>query len=307
MTSQHANEAFTGEAAALDQAVHHNAAYDSALTRGPAQVFERIAEPLATHIYGPIANWNHTAGVAAVNTTLTGPRLLEPLVGERYIRSLETGHRWRALGWLGIKCLLKMSDGVDGPVARSAGTTSLLGAGFDPLVDMIGTHDDGVRIKQAHRYLGIDDQLTESVINARLALDAAVIVVGGGANTLMAKRAESMGADVPARDQPKANAPAKLKFGLSALADAVMLLGTIPKDTKTRESFKKAGRAILIGSIAAGLVSIVKYTQSAKRNADRAREAKLDQSESEHDSDSPATNATRRGLAQLSPARRNTL
>lgn len=245
----------------------HNAAYDSALTRGPAQLFERLAEPLVWHIYGPLNKRNHALAVVTANLTLTAPRLAEPVLGQRYINKLQTGHRWRAFGYLLGKTLLKTLDGMDGPVVRAIDGATLVGAGFDAGTDMLGTFDDGMRIKQAHRELGIDSFATEAVIDARMLVDAGAIVIGGVGNTVAAKLAEKTGAEIAQRDQPKANAAAKLKFGLSAAADATLLLGTIPNKPETRTKFKRAGMALMLGSVVAGGVSLLKYASSAQRNA----------------------------------------
>ncbi len=259
----------------------HNAAYDSPLTRGPAQFFERLAQPLNTYIYGPLTEQNRMLGMVVANLTLTTPRVLEPVLGQRYISHLQAGRTWRAFGCLAGKTLLKFSDGLDGPVTRENGITSLFGAGHDAFVDMVGTRDDGVRIKQAHKHLGIDDPATDAIIDARLALDIVTVVTGGIANTVAAKYAESKGATVPDHDQPKANAPAKAKFALSAVADAVLLAGTLPKKPETQLAFKRAGRAILIGSVAAGAWSNIKYVRSAHRNLRRAQAAAVPSPESE--------------------------
>lgn len=256
--------------------LEHNGAYDSSLTRGPAQIFERVAEPLNEHVYGPLTEKNRLLGMVAANATLTAPRLLEPLLGERYVSHLREGHRIRAGAYIAGKALLKLTDGLDGPVTRANGITSLFGAGFDAGVDMVGTRDDGRRIKEAYQHLDMYDSMTAMIIDARLGLDVAVAVVGGVGNTLSAKHAEATGAVVPAHDQPKANAFAKLKFGLSCGADMLLLAGTIPKRAETREAFKKVGTTLLAGSVAAGLVSLVKYSQSTARNVQRSRSSESD-------------------------------
>ncbi|MCA9330662.1 hypothetical protein KC957_01330 [Candidatus Saccharibacteria bacterium] len=202
----------------------------------------------------------------AANVTLTAPRLVEPVLGQRYIDHLRAGHRWRALSYLLGKSLVKALDGLDGPVVRGINGATLAGAGFDAGTDMLGTFDDGQRIKQAHDHLGIDDGITESVVDIRMFTDLAVVAVGGIGNTLAAALAERAGATVPPQDQPKANAAGKLKFALSAAADATLLLGTIPKSPDTQARFKKAGTALLIGSVTAGAVSIYKYAKSTRRN-----------------------------------------
>lgn len=251
----------------------HNNAYDSALTRGPAQIFERLAEPLNQHIYGPLVEKNRMLGMVAANLTLTAPRALEPLLGQGYIDNLRAGNRGKALGFLVAKTALKLSDGLDGPVTRANGVTSLFGAGFDAFVDMIGTRDDGRRIKEAHRHLGTADPVMEAIIDTRLGLDYLTMITGGATNPAAAGYAQAKGAEVPNRDKPKANAEAKAKFALSAAGDAVLLVGTLFRKPETQQSFKKVGTALLVGSIAAGAISNVKYVLSARRNIQRARAA----------------------------------
>ncbi len=244
----------------------HNNAYDSILTRGPAKIFEKIAEPLNEHIYGPLTEKNRTLGLIAANLTLTAPRLLEPVLGDHYIDNLQNGRRVRAFGNLLGKLFLKLTDGIDGPVTRANGITSLGGAGFDAFTDMVGTYDDGKRIKQAYEHNGNLDPLTKTVINSRLGIDVAVAVVGGGINTYTAKQAEKAGVVLEERNKPKANAEAKAKYALSAAADGIMLLGTLANNPKSVERTKRIGQGILIASIVAGIVSLFKYGRSAYSN-----------------------------------------
>lgn len=250
----------------LPEEGEHNNAYDSPITRGPAKVFEWMARPLNEYIYGPLTRKNRMLGMVVANATLTAPRLLEPLAGEHYIQNLRHGNRLRAAGWLGVKAGLKVLDGIDGPVMRANGITSLFGAGFDPLTDMIGTKDDGKRIKQAYEQLGMQDGFTDAVVDARIALDAGAILVGGIANTAAAKYAESKGITVPARDKPKANAEAKAKYTASGFADAILLAGTLFKSRETIRKYKKVGVGLLVASVGVGIVSLIKYGSSARRN-----------------------------------------
>lgn len=233
-------------------------------------IFEHVASPLIDNIYGPIAERNRLAGIVAVNATLTAPRLLEPKLGQRYIDHLRAGHQRRATFYGVLKAALKVSDGLDGSVARGTDTTSLFGAGFDPLVDMLGTRDDGRRIKEAHDHMGISDPVTNALIDTRGVLDITVIGIGGVANTLAATAAEKRGAEVPERDKPKANAFAKLKFGLSSLASGLLTLGTVTKKPERARKLKKSGTILLGGSVVAGLISTVQYAGSVKRNIMRA-------------------------------------
>lgn len=254
-----------------DPSLDHNNAYDSVITRGPAQIFERLAEPLNQHIYGPLTEKNRMLGMVVANLTLTTPRALEPVVGQYYIDKLRAGKRGRAFAALLGKTFLKLTDGLDGPVTRANGITSLAGAGHDAFVDMIGTRDDGKRIKEAHRHLGTADPVTEVIIDTRLGLDYVTIATGGMLNPAAAMYAQSRGAEVANRDKPKANAEAKAKFALSAAGDAVLLAGTLFKKPETQRSFKRVGTALLVGSIAAGVVSNIKYVRSARRNLRHAQ------------------------------------
>jgi phosphatidylglycerophosphate synthase len=254
------------QAIATPETAPHNNGLDSIITRPFARAFEAAADPLVEHFYGPIAEKNRTAGLIAVNLTLTAPRLLEPYFGDIYTRNIQNDNTYRAFGALLIKAGLKVTDGLDGPVARKTGTTSLFGAGFDGFVDMIGTRDDGRCIEEGFQATGQENQLISGLVRTRVGLDLGTMLTGGAINAAAAMYAEKKGKTVPEKDKPKANAAAKAKFATSTVADAALLLTTVMKSPDNRKKIKTVGAGLLAVSVAAGAVSIWQYGKSIKRN-----------------------------------------
>ena len=125
----------------------------------------------------------------------------------------------------------------------------------------------------------MQDGFTDAVIDARIALDAGVIMIGGIANTTAAKYAESKGIEIPERDKPKANPEAKAKYTASAIADAVLLAGTLFKNRETIRKYKKVGVGLLVGSVAVGIASVIKYGLSARRNVQLVQSRKLEEAQ----------------------------
>jgi hypothetical protein len=265
-----------GNLAVLEAAnltVPHNNADDSVLTRGVARFWKRVSEPFADNVYGPIAEWNHTAGAIALNGTLTAPRLLERPLGNLYLKSIESGNKGVAIGALAAKGFLKATDGLDGAVARATGTSTEFGTGFDPLVDILGTYDDTRVVKQLAKEEG--DVLTVRLMNTRLAIDGLAILVGGIGNTIATKIAEKRGVELEEREQSKANAMAKAKYAIGA-AGAITLETSYVFDESSapKEAFKRTGQALTVAGIGVGVVSVYQYGKSAARKIRRAFAAK---------------------------------
>jgi phosphatidylglycerophosphate synthase len=249
----------------------HNNAYDSILTRAPARVFEWLAEPLIEHVYGPIAEKSHIAGVIAANATLTLPRLpIDRAFGQMYESALAEDSKSKAALAIGGKLITKAVDGIDGPVTRGTNTTTLIGAGLDPLVDMSGTLDDALIVRRQARCE--NDLLTEVLVDLRIATDVGVMVMGGVLNTAADKYAESRGVVLGEREKSKANAMGKLKFGLSIVGGTALLGSYTSPDTSVGKSMKRTGQVLTGASIAAGAVSIYQYGRSAVSKIRRARQ-----------------------------------
>jgi len=251
----------------------HNVAYDSAITRGPARVWEWIADPLIENIYGPIAEKNHTLGVVAVNGTLTLPRIpLEYGFGRLYEYGL---YRKDTLGKVLANVAIvgklgtEASDGIDGPVARGTDTASQIGAILDPAADMYGAYDSGKRIKTQARAEG--DFLTVALMNIRLGVDAG-IAIASGAELLAQNKLKTMGHEVPDNERAKAGVPGKIKFTLSAPATTAHLASYNTDNADAAKKLIRTGQTLTGASIVAGVISIAQHSRSAVKKWRLVRE-----------------------------------
>ena len=241
-----------------------NPADDLAPTRMISNFYGRLAEPLAGNIYRPIGEINHNLGVAALNISLTCPRLLIPKLNQLYIDRLDRGDRLGAIGILLAKGLLVATDGLDGAVARASGLTSEFGAFLDPAVDILGTFSDAQAVKKLASKE--KDILSRRIVNGRLAVDGLAILVGGLGGKLSYGYAKKQASQELKTDSPKANATGKLKFAIGAVGTSLIETIYACKTAKNQRRFKQAGQSLTGASILIGLGSVIGYTQTARRN-----------------------------------------
>jgi hypothetical protein len=254
----------------VEPSLPHNNAMDSVLTRGIARFWDRVAEPLADNIYGPIAEWNHTAGVIAVNATLTAPRLAERALGNLYLDAIRNENKLLAVTALAGKAILKATDGLDGAVARRTGTSTEIGAGFDPLVDIMGTYDDTRVVKELARDEG--DTLTIVLMDTRLAVDGLAIAAGGVGNTIATKVALAKGVELDEKENTsKSNAESKAKYAVGAVGAIALEASYLFKpESKPRTILKRSGQILSATAIGIGIKGVDGYTKSAVSKFKRA-------------------------------------
>lgn len=235
----------------------YNTAKDSLLTRGMSGIWDRIAEPLADRLFIPLERYNHTIGVAALNGLLTGPRLLAPCIGERYLEHIENGQTSRAFGDITLKAFFEISDGLDGATARRSGLTSEFGVAFDPFADLVGVADDIRIIKRLAKQHG--DRLLVSVMNLNLAINATAIIVGGATNKLSTVIAEKRGAKLDDHESAKSLSLGKLKYAGGVVANKLLLGHFAAHDGATASSLRNAGIGMSLASSAIGVASLFQY------------------------------------------------
>lgn len=261
----------SADIAFLETAAEYNAADASMITRYIASAWNKVAEPLV----GPFAaleERNHTAGVIAVNSVMTAPRLLDVPLANAFVEQVQAKDMHAARKTLGMKLILKATDGLDGPVARGSHATSEFGAGFDPAVDMAGSAADIWAIMKLAQAEG--DKAVVRMMKLGLASDIGAIAAGGILNGAAGIYAKKNAVQLDASEQARSNADGKLKYGLKSAGNALLLLSYTCEDPKQKASLRRQGLLLNGMSNAVGAVSIVRYTTSGINKFKKIRSLK---------------------------------
>ena len=237
----------------------YNAADEHALTRGPAAVWDYLARPLAEHIFIPLEQRNHNMAVVALNATLTAPRLLKPLIGNRYSQHVESGQSWAAVGDVALSTAFDATDGLDGATVRRSNLGSSFGIGFDSFVDAASLRDDIKRVRE--QAIIKEDATVLRLLRLDGRIKQGTIALGGVANKASEVYVERCkGVELEPHEKAHSGPFGKAYFLAGAVATkALQIAYAFPDDTATRKYWRRAGIGIQTTAIGLGVAANGQY------------------------------------------------
>ncbi len=249
----------------------YNAADEMTLTRGPAAVWNYLADPLAEHLFIPLEQKNHILGVVALNTVLTAPRLLKPLVGNRYSEHAKNGGTRAAIGDILASTAMDASDGLDGATARRSNLGSTFGVGFDSFVDAVSLKDDVKRVRE--RAVAGSDTTVLRLLDIDSRIKWSTIALGGVANKASEIYVQRKGIVLEPREKAHSVPFGKAYFAAGATAAKILQVAyAFPDSSVARRRWRRAGIGMQAAAIGLGAAAGGQYAAAIVKRLRRLKQ-----------------------------------